>query len=403
MRLMRGALPLRKEAGQRPAYERVTLVSPVAAGVMTFVFILVVAGIGLGLLYTLSYRAHFRLLRDNLGVLARIAASQMDGDLHRRITRPDQVSSLEYDRAVESLVRIHNSDPDIHYLYTERYDGRECHFMFWTRPHGPTGSRSDGISKPSAHGAVDQNGDPRMLPASKRQERAYVYKGPEYGTFLTASAPFGDSTPGVSRWEPGYSTESLESVMKEARRPFLIVMVMCFFSICGGISAGFITKTSTTTRGNAGNPRKSGSNWNAGYITPSVWKASGSWPAASRTISTIYSRWSSATSILPAPGSHGNWTPPFLLTRRRRRRSARRTGTQMLAYTGKDRIEPEPVMLNTLSMRLWLQTINFKDDSDRPADPTIPIIRGVPAASSGRHEPCAQFCEAIGENEGQDR
>ena len=75
MSLMRGATRWRKAAGYRPADGRVTFVSPVAAGVMTFVFILVVAGIGLGLLYTLSYRAHFRLLRDNLGVLARIAAS----------------------------------------------------------------------------------------------------------------------------------------------------------------------------------------------------------------------------------------------------------------------------------------------------------------------------------------
>ena len=160
----------------------------------------------------------------------------MDGDLHSRITRPDQVSSLEYDRAVEPLVRIHNSDPDIHYLYTERYDGRVSFYVL------DTATRSHRLKvrwdlKPSAiMEPVDQNDpdeDAACLEAN-RSGKAYVYKktyrDPEYGTFLTASAPFRDS---LGRFEGvvslDYSTESLESVTKGLRRAFLIVMAMMFF------------------------------------------------------------------------------------------------------------------------------------------------------------------------------
>lgn len=66
----------------------------------------------------LSRQARWEVLRSHVGEIGKLAASVVDGDLHRELLEPDNFSQELYDRAVAPLVRFHSANPDIFYVYT---------------------------------------------------------------------------------------------------------------------------------------------------------------------------------------------------------------------------------------------------------------------------------------------
>src|SRR5690348_478102 len=66
----------------------------------------------------LSKQARLDVLRSNVGQIARLAASTVDGDLHRQLIDPANYSPDLYQKALEPLVRFHSAAPDVAYVYT---------------------------------------------------------------------------------------------------------------------------------------------------------------------------------------------------------------------------------------------------------------------------------------------
>jgi hypothetical protein len=66
----------------------------------------------------LSKEARLETFRSHVGEIGQIAASVVDGDLHRQLLNPDNYSDDLYARALAPLVRFHSADPDIFYVYT---------------------------------------------------------------------------------------------------------------------------------------------------------------------------------------------------------------------------------------------------------------------------------------------
>ena len=66
----------------------------------------------------LSKHARLDVLRDHVGQIADLAASVVDGDLHRQLIDPANYNAESYDRAVKPLVRFHSANPEIFYVYT---------------------------------------------------------------------------------------------------------------------------------------------------------------------------------------------------------------------------------------------------------------------------------------------
>ncbi len=58
------------------------------------------------------------MLRSHVGEIGQLAASVVDGDLHRELLDPGNFRQELYDRAVAPLVRFHSANPDIFYVYT---------------------------------------------------------------------------------------------------------------------------------------------------------------------------------------------------------------------------------------------------------------------------------------------
>jgi hypothetical protein len=77
----------------------------------------------------LSQQARWEQLRKDVGAIGQMAASAVDGDLHRRLIDPKNYSDDLYKRALAPLVRLHSADPDIFYLYTMVDRGGVAHFI----------------------------------------------------------------------------------------------------------------------------------------------------------------------------------------------------------------------------------------------------------------------------------
>lgn len=80
----------------------------------------------------LSKQARFDVLRNHIGEIAEVAASVVDGDLHRRLLDPENFTEDLYTEALDPLVRLHSADPNIHYLYTMVERSGAAHFVLDT-------------------------------------------------------------------------------------------------------------------------------------------------------------------------------------------------------------------------------------------------------------------------------
>ncbi len=130
-------------------------------------------------------------IQERLRDLAVVTASEMDGDLHERITRPDQIGSAAYRQATGPLLRLRRSVPDVFYAYTLRGQPQDLRFVldstFYIKNQG------DDVS-PLVIG--ERYGDaPPAARAAARYGKAKVSAVPytdQWGTFLSSFAPFRD-------------------------------------------------------------------------------------------------------------------------------------------------------------------------------------------------------------------
>ena len=80
----------------------------------------------------LSEQARLEVLRSHVGEIGQLAASVVDGDLHRQLLDPPNYSEELYARALKPLVRFHSADPEIFYIYTMVDRGGVAHFVLDT-------------------------------------------------------------------------------------------------------------------------------------------------------------------------------------------------------------------------------------------------------------------------------
>lgn len=84
-----------------------------AAGIAALIMVTIVA-----VPQWLAQRARLDVLRLHVAEVAQLAASTVDGDLHRQLLDPANYSPELHDRALEPLVRFHSAIPDAFYVYT---------------------------------------------------------------------------------------------------------------------------------------------------------------------------------------------------------------------------------------------------------------------------------------------
>lgn len=145
----------------------------------------------------LSKQARLDVLRSNVAQIAKLAASTIDGDLHRRLLDPANYSPELYAKALEPLVRFHSSAPDVFYVYTMVERDGKSFFVLDTAASGELVTkrklRASAYMEPFE--TIDKEPDPDWLQRIASGQ-TYVYPSfmhDEYGYFLSGHTPIFDS------------------------------------------------------------------------------------------------------------------------------------------------------------------------------------------------------------------
>jgi diguanylate cyclase (GGDEF)-like protein len=168
----------------------------------TFLIVGLAAAVVLGAIVAipqwLSKQARLQVLRSHVGAVAQLAASVVDGDLHRQLLDPANKTPELYARTLEPLVRFHSAYPDIFYVYTMVERDGQSYFVV------DTAAESDKLKTkhklvPSEYmepfKQLDVEADPDWL-QQIAAGKTYVYpdfQRDKYGTFLSGHAPIYDS------------------------------------------------------------------------------------------------------------------------------------------------------------------------------------------------------------------
>ena len=149
--------------------------------------------IGIGGVWWASTELLKQEVQESLIRTAEGAAAVVDGDLHRTITRPDQLDDDDYRRCIAPLRAIYGRIGDVKYLYTVVLDGNDVRFVLDTA--APGDNDGDGVEDRSAVWSVYDGDAPELLTAL-RAGRSIADAAPrrdEWGTFVSGYAPILDS------------------------------------------------------------------------------------------------------------------------------------------------------------------------------------------------------------------
>ena len=144
----------------------------------------------------LSKQARWEVLRSHVGQIGHLAASAVDGDLHRQLLDPANYSDELYARALKPLVRFHSANSDLFYVYTMVDLGGVAHFVLDTAaspdPRTTHRLRASTYMQRFKLRKEYEDGWLQQIAAGK----TYVtptYEHDDYGYFLTAHVPIYDS------------------------------------------------------------------------------------------------------------------------------------------------------------------------------------------------------------------
>lgn len=144
----------------------------------------------------LSKQARLDVLRSHVGQVAQLAASVVDGDLHRQLLDPARFSQADYDRAVAPLARFHSAYPDIFYVYTMVERDGATYFVLDTAASADLRTNHDLRASPFMERFELREEYASDWLAELAAGRTWVnstFQHDNYGYFLTAHAPVRDS------------------------------------------------------------------------------------------------------------------------------------------------------------------------------------------------------------------
>jgi len=145
----------------------------------------------------LSKQARWEALRTHVGEMGQVAASVIDGDLHRRLLDPANYTDALYAEALKPLVRFHSADPNIYYLYTMVERDGVAHFVLDTAeaPELKTDRKLEKSAYMERFDIDPQYDDDDWLQqlAARKTYVNPTFEKDDYGIFLTATSPIYDS------------------------------------------------------------------------------------------------------------------------------------------------------------------------------------------------------------------
>jgi diguanylate cyclase (GGDEF)-like protein len=144
----------------------------------------------------LSRQARLEVLRSHVSQVARLAASTVDGDLHRQLLDKANYSDELYQQVVAPLVRFHSANPELYYVYTMLERDGEAYFVVDTAQSGSLKTaRTLKASEYLEHFVLKPEYSSdwlRQLAAGHTWVTPY-FQHDDYGYFLSGHSPIYDS------------------------------------------------------------------------------------------------------------------------------------------------------------------------------------------------------------------
>ena len=164
---------------------------PVRDGLVAAAAVLLISSLGLIVLYRSAREIQLEAVQSELAQLARAAAVQVDGDLHRTLVAPEQAGSPAHLDLLRPLVAFHKSTANLIYVYTAILDGDVVRYVLGTdylyRVEGDT-LPPDPLFQPASGNDPD-------LKRALTERRVAVSSSPvreTYRSYMSAFAPFYD-------------------------------------------------------------------------------------------------------------------------------------------------------------------------------------------------------------------
>jgi signal transduction histidine kinase/ActR/RegA family two-component response regulator len=211
--------------------------------------ILAIASLGLFYLWRSSREAQLDAVRTELIQLARVGATQVDGDLHRTIRSQSQAGSHEHLALLAPLVRFHKATTDVIYVYTAIEVRGQIYFVVGTdylyRVAGDD-LPPDPIMKPY------NTPDPALRRALERHEPAVNTEPVKEAlrSYMSAYAPFFDreghfaGVLGIDMWVRDLD-ERLAAIRRAGISAFAAVALL---SVLAGVGAWRLSRAAQIAR-----------------------------------------------------------------------------------------------------------------------------------------------------------
>lgn len=175
------------------------ILSPIKSGILVSFAIFFASFLGIGWLYLKAYDTRTNAIRKDVSVVAQTAATTLNTEALKKLTSKEQQNGLLYQETIEPLIKIHNSLPEIYYLYTIREVGGKHYYVLdtSTQMRKLTTKR---LLKPSR--LMDSFEESHIPEAEEkiayiRLGQNYTYRKPytdQYGTFMSGFAPIKDKS-----------------------------------------------------------------------------------------------------------------------------------------------------------------------------------------------------------------
>jgi signal transduction histidine kinase/CheY-like chemotaxis protein len=169
------------------------IIRPLREGLLAAGVIFAVSCLGLALVYHFAWRAQIDAVRENLRSLVQTLAVQIDGDLHRTLTSPEQMGSPAHRRALAPLVTFHQANPKLYFVYTAVLRDDKIHTVLGTDQV----MKNERTTEPPDPIMAVYKGEDKEFETALREQRIMTNAQPvadEQGTFMSGFAPFYDSS-----------------------------------------------------------------------------------------------------------------------------------------------------------------------------------------------------------------
>ena len=217
--------------------QKIIIFRPFFVGFCTFAISCLISVAPVYILHLLHVKSYFQDFRMHIGDLSATLATLVDANLHKQLTKPEDINTQTYKQAITPLVKFHNANPKIFYVYTMREEGEKIYYILDTMS-----DERLNLGRPRLENTqimeevVTEDLEDKEWIEVQKQGKTYInerFETDNYGTFLSAHSPFYDEQGKLEGFVGvDYDTATFQEGVQKYKEAFFISLFWCLgFSV----------------------------------------------------------------------------------------------------------------------------------------------------------------------------